>query len=107
MKLFGTDGIRGKAGHAPLVPETVARVGAALVKTFDGDQGSGIGDRGAAHRFVIGRDTRESGTWIEEERVLLFPEDTRKQRRVDTPPVDHNEHLVGRRIGEAAAGNDP
>ena len=32
MKLFGTDGIRGKAGSAPLVPETVARVGAALVK---------------------------------------------------------------------------
>jgi phosphoglucosamine mutase len=67
MKLFGTDGIRGKAGHAPLVPETVARVGAALVKTFNGDQGSGSGDQGNAHRFVIGRDTRESGTWIEEE----------------------------------------
>ena len=67
MKLFGTDGIRGKAGHAPLVPETVARVGAALVKAFDRDQGSGTGDQGRAHRFVIGRDTRESGTWIEEE----------------------------------------
>jgi len=67
MKLFGTDGIRGKAGHAPLVPETVARVGAALVKAFVRDQGSGIGDQGKAHRFVIGRDTRESGTWIEEE----------------------------------------
>ena len=34
MKLFGTDGIRGKAGVAPLVPETVARVGAALVKVM-------------------------------------------------------------------------
>ena len=32
MKLFGTDGIRGKAGNAPLVPETVARAGAALVR---------------------------------------------------------------------------
>ena len=32
MKLFGTDGIRGKAGSAPLEPETVARVGAALVQ---------------------------------------------------------------------------
>jgi len=58
MKLFGTDGIRGKAGSAPLIPETVARVGASLVKAF--------GDR-ARHRFVIGRDTRESGTWIEDE----------------------------------------
>jgi phosphoglucosamine mutase len=57
MKLFGTDGIRGKAGHAPLVPETVARVGAALVKAMPGQR----------PRFVIGRDTRESGTWIEDE----------------------------------------
>ena len=57
MKLFGTDGIRGKAGQAPLVPETVARVGAALVKAMPGQR----------PRFVIGRDTRESGTWIETE----------------------------------------
>jgi phosphoglucosamine mutase len=66
MKLFGTDGIRGKAGHAPLIPETVARVGAALVKVFKEDderKGSSL----QAHRFVIGRDTRESGTWIEDE----------------------------------------
>ena len=34
MKLFGTDGIRGKAGSRAAVPETVARVGAALVKTM-------------------------------------------------------------------------
>jgi phosphoglucosamine mutase len=67
MKLFGTDGIRGKAGQAPLVPETVARVGAALVKAFV--QGSGTRDPGSGigHRFVIGRDTRESGSWIEEQ----------------------------------------
>jgi phosphoglucosamine mutase len=66
MKLFGTDGIRGKAGQAPLVPETVARVGAALVKVFkkaDESAGSSL----QPHRFVIGRDTRESGTWIEDE----------------------------------------
>jgi phosphoglucosamine mutase len=61
MKLFGTDGIRGKAGHPPLVPETVARVGAALVKTMIAS------DPGHRLRYVIGRDTRESGTWIEEE----------------------------------------
>lgn len=61
MKLFGTDGIRGKAGSAPLVPETVARVGAALVKTMV------AADPSHKMRYVIGRDTRESGTWIEEE----------------------------------------
>ncbi len=64
MKLFGTDGIRGKAGQAPLDRETVARVGAAIVKAMkiDGPSGSS-----ATLRFVIGRDTRESGAWIEEE----------------------------------------
>jgi phosphoglucosamine mutase len=61
MKLFGTDGIRGKAGHAPLVPDTVARVGGALVKTMIAN------DPSHRLRYVIGRDTRESGTWIEEE----------------------------------------
>jgi hypothetical protein len=61
MKLFGTDGIRGKAGQAPLVPDTVARVGAALVKTMIAT------DPSHRLRYVIGRDTRESGTWIEEE----------------------------------------
>ena len=59
MKLFGTDGIRGKAGVAPLEPATVARVGAALVRS--------LMDGAAPHRFVIGRDTRESGEWIEQE----------------------------------------
>jgi phosphoglucosamine mutase len=64
MKLFGTDGIRGKAGSAPLEPQTVARVGAAIAKAMKGD-----GPLGPSKtlRFVIGRDTRESGTWIEEE----------------------------------------
>jgi len=64
MKLFGTDGIRGKAGSAPLTPETVARVGAALVRVFKLDEPAGLPP--LAHRFVIGRDTRESGTWIED-----------------------------------------
>ncbi len=59
MKLFGTDGIRGKAGVAPLETATVARVGAALVRS--------LMDGISPHRFVIGRDTRESGEWIEQE----------------------------------------
>jgi phosphoglucosamine mutase len=63
MKLFGTDGIRGKAGSPPLDPVTVARVGAALVRAFKIDEPEGS----SSHRFVIGRDTRESGTWIEDE----------------------------------------
>ena len=57
MKLFGTDGIRGKAGDAPLNEETVVRVGAALVR--------GRESAGHTMRVLVGRDTRESGDWIE------------------------------------------
>ncbi len=71
MKLFGTDGIRGKAGVAPLEPATVARVGEALVRsTLSGENAaarSRQGGRGTPLRVVIGRDTRESGEWIERE----------------------------------------
>ena len=70
MKLFGTDGIRGTAGSAPLEAETIARVGAALVRsTRTGENAAARSRQGAGQpsvRFVIGRDTRESGTWIEE-----------------------------------------
>jgi phosphoglucosamine mutase len=59
MKLFGTDGIRGTAGAAPLDHATVARVGAALVRA--------AGPKGRPCRVLVGRDTRESGIWIEQE----------------------------------------
>ncbi len=56
MRLFGTDGIRGEAGIAPLDPETVARIGGALARASGR---SGL-------RALVGRDTRESGQWIED-----------------------------------------
>jgi phosphoglucosamine mutase len=55
--LFGTDGIRGTAGSFPLDVQTVRRVGAALVKALPH----------ANAKLLIGRDTRESGEWIERE----------------------------------------
>jgi phosphoglucosamine mutase len=58
-RLFGTDGIRGTAGQAPLDPPTVRRIGAALVKAVDPADGH--------PHLLIGRDTRESGEWIERE----------------------------------------
>src|SRR5438067_9158748 len=57
--LFGTDGIRGTAGQFPLDTRTIQRVGAALVKVLPDGTG--------ARRLLIGRDTRESGEWIERE----------------------------------------
>jgi len=52
-KLFGTDGIRGVAGVAPLDRRTVFAVGVALARKL-----------GAGATSVMGMDTRESGPWI-------------------------------------------
>ena len=58
-RLFGTDGVRGVAGRYPLDPTTVRRLGAALVR--------GLPHGTAPPRILVGRDTRESGDWIERE----------------------------------------
>jgi len=58
-RLFGTDGVRATAGQYPLDRPTVRRLGAALVRAMP----HGV----EAPRLLVGRDTRESGAWIEEE----------------------------------------
>jgi phosphoglucosamine mutase len=58
-RLFGTDGVRGTAGTPPLDPPTVRRIGAALVRALPHDTES--------PQLLVGRDTRESGGWIEAE----------------------------------------
>jgi phosphoglucosamine mutase len=58
-KLFGTDGMRGKAGQFPLDQDTVYVVGASLARHCE----AALGRKPV---IVIGRDTRESGTWLEE-----------------------------------------
>jgi phosphoglucosamine mutase len=63
-RLFGTDGVRGTAGEYPLDHETVARLGAALVRAMRAAEN---GDASRTLRFLVGRDTRESGEWIERE----------------------------------------
>jgi phosphoglucosamine mutase len=57
-RLFGTDGVRGVAGTYPLDPPTIARLGAAVVRTRPFSRPA---------RLIVGRDTRESGEWIERE----------------------------------------
>lgn len=52
MKLFGTDGIRGRYGSAPLDETTIVAIGRAV--------GSLLASRGAANRLVLAGDTRES-----------------------------------------------
>ena len=60
-RLFGTDGVRGKAGELPLDVPTVRRLGGAIVRALAEDAPQ------AGRRFLAGRDTRESGEWIERE----------------------------------------
>jgi phosphoglucosamine mutase len=57
-KLFGTDGIRGVAGQYPLDRPTIERIGCSLAIELTRRSGR-------APRLIIGRDTRESGAWIE------------------------------------------
>ncbi len=57
-KLFGTDGVRGRANAHPMTADSVLRLGAAAGRYFRRD-GS------AAHRVVIGKDTRLSGYMFE------------------------------------------
>ena len=60
-QLFGTDGIRGVAGIAPLDTTTVYAVGLALAHQLrPGALASGM----VGPRVIVGRDTRESSPWI-------------------------------------------
>ncbi|HEX8500096.1 MAG TPA: phosphoglucosamine mutase [Pyrinomonadaceae bacterium] len=56
-KLFGTDGMRGEAGQFPLDAATVTAAGRSLARHLKGRLGP--------PQVVTGRDTRESGAWIE------------------------------------------
>lgn len=55
--LFGTDGIRGEAGRFPLDAATVETIGFSLARHLAETVKEPI--------IVIGRDTRESGPWLE------------------------------------------
>lgn len=57
-KLFGTDGVRGKANSYPMTAEMALKIGAAAGRYFRRD-GSNV------HRVVIGKDTRLSGYMFE------------------------------------------
>lgn len=58
QKLFGTDGIRGKANVFPMSPDLILRLGQAIGKYFK--------DHYAHPRILIGKDTRQSGYMLEQ-----------------------------------------
>lgn len=57
MKLFGTDGIRGKANHSPMTGEIAFEVGRAAAYVLNKKHG--------LHKILIGKDTRLSGYMLE------------------------------------------
>ena len=57
-KLFGTDGVRGRANAYPMTAEMALRIGAAAGRYFRADGRN-------RHRVVIGKDTRLSGYMLE------------------------------------------
>jgi phosphoglucosamine mutase len=57
-KLFGTDGIRATAGEYPLDFNSVCTLGYSLMEL--------LRTKNLPPRVIIGRDTRESGQWIEQ-----------------------------------------
>ena len=66
-KYFGTDGIRGRVGHAPITPDFVLRLGYAAGRVLASQaaqaaQGARPGERPSV---VIGKDTRVSGYMFE------------------------------------------
>ena len=82
-KLFGTDGVRGRANTHPMTAEMALRLGAAAGRYFRRDGTNG-------HRVVIGKDTRLSGYTIEPALVAGFASvgmDVRTFGPVPTPGV--------------------
>lgn len=58
QKLFGTDGVRGKANVFPMDSETVLKLGRAAAHVLRRSEGR--------HRILIGKDTRISGYMLEQ-----------------------------------------
>ena len=58
---FGTDGVRGRVGEAPITPETVMKLGWAAGRTFAADPRRPAG----RPAVLIGKDTRISGYLLE------------------------------------------
>ena len=55
-KYFGTDGVRGRVGEAPITPDFVMRLGYAAGKVLAKSRSGG-----AKPTVLIGKDTRISG----------------------------------------------
>ena len=84
-KLFGTDGIRGRANTYPITPEVALQIGKAVAKVF-GASGNG------KIKAVIGKDTRLSGYMLETaltSGMISMGMDVLQTGPIPTPAVAH------------------
>lgn len=99
MALFGTDGIRGRAGHGPLAPPALRNLGAAIGGLLRRDPASlrPAVDPGVRRSLklkppkprlvVIGRDTRASGPSIERDLLAVMGVRALRVGVVPTPGI--------------------
>ncbi|MGH9161045.1 MAG: phosphoglucosamine mutase [Vicinamibacteraceae bacterium] len=88
-RLFGTDGVRGIAGEPPLDEATIVRLAAALVRVLP-HEGRG--------RLLVGRDTRESGVWLEQaiaRGVRAMGSDIQSAGVIPTPAIAYLTRTMG------------
>jgi len=93
-RFFGTDGIRGRAGEAPLDPATVQTIGRAIVRA--------LGVPGP--RVLIGRDTRESGPSIEQHLAAGLAAEGAHPESAGVIPTPAIAHLARQRSGPGRQG---
>jgi len=94
-KLFGTDGIRGKANHYPITPELALLLGKATAHVFGA---AGLGLRKA----ILGKDTRLSGYMLENaitSGMLSMGMDVIAVGPMPTPAVAHLTKSMGASCG--------
>jgi phosphoglucosamine mutase len=95
-RFFGTDGIRGHAGEPPLDPETVQKIGRAIVRAL------GV----SAPRVLIGRDTRESGPAIEQHLAAGLTAEGAQVESAGVIPTPAIAYLARQRAGVRRRGYD-
>jgi phosphoglucosamine mutase len=94
-RLFGTDGIRGRAGEFPLDPPTVQKIGRAVVRALGA----------TSPRVLIGRDTRESGAELEEHLTAGLAAEGAEVESAGVIPTPAIAHLArGREGGQRRGG---
>ncbi|MDD2404243.1 MAG: phosphoglucosamine mutase [Lentisphaerae bacterium] len=94
-KLFGTDGVRGRANTYPVTPDMAMKIGRATAAVFGAGKNHGL-------KAVVGKDTRLSGYMLEKALVsglLSMGMDVLEVGPMPTPAVAHLIKSMGATCG--------